>query len=321
MSLLIRCVLRPRAIIAALIIVLALTGCGHSTQPSSAFVVSGTVTDGQTGAPLANVNVQVMDAKGVTNQGQTNSSGAFSIVGVASGTAVVTASAPGYQSSSKSVTVSGNTTVSVSLVRSVQAPTVTLQVQCHGSPGPCVANIETDLYYSYTSIANSISMDFGDGQTCGPSEASCNSQAQGFPNTRTWFPHIYPEGTFMARLSVANSDGTGSATATVVVKSLAGLWVSGTGSDGCIGRRALQMTQSGASLSGTYTNPAGSVDSFNGTINSSYDVTINVPGPGLVFSGLGIDGNGIDSTVNLLKLRITSGDASCGQPLLTFERQ
>jgi hypothetical protein len=189
----------------------------------------------------------------------------------------------------------------------------------------CLANLETDLYFTTlgTTNASAFSVNFGDGQTCGPSLASCNAQAAGFPATKQWFPHIYTAGSFTAQLTVTDPSGQGTATTGVTVKSLSGMWISGSGSDGCTGQRILQLTQTGTSLTGTYTNPFGSTNAVDhsSSVGTFRDVTVNLPSPGLVFSGLYIDGRGVNADASALILQITTGDPTCGQPTLTFRRQ
>ena len=83
-------------------------GRSHIAVGRITFTLSGAVTDGTSGGVLPGVTVQVVDAGGTTQSARTDSTGAYSIGGVASGTATVTASAVSYQTTSQSVSVSGN---------------------------------------------------------------------------------------------------------------------------------------------------------------------------------------------------------------------
>jgi hypothetical protein len=57
------------------------------------------------------------------------------------------------------------------------------------------------------------------------------------------------------------------------------------------------------------------------SVNSLRDVTVNMPSAGLAFSGLFIDGHGVNVDASALILQIMVGDPTCGQPILTFRRQ
>lgn len=215
---------------------------------------------------------------------------------------------------------------SVPPVATTPPATVTLQATCPsiGPPTPtvCLANLETDLYYTISRAGEfSYAVNFGDGQTCGSLD-SCGAQVSGAPTTKRWFPHTYPDGTFTAKLTVTDAGGQATATTTVLVKSLSGSWVSGSGSDGCLGQRRLQLTQAGTSLGGLYTNPFGNSDTIGAgsSVSSLRDVRVTIPSPGLTFGGMYIDGYGVSPDASALVLQITVGDPSCGRPTLTFHR-
>jgi hypothetical protein len=315
---------------------LTLAACGASTSPTPTLstisvTCSATVAVGQTAscsatAHFANGSASP-ESSGVTWQ---SSNVAVASVGQASGmvtgvrigaSVIITATFQG---------VSGTATIIVT------APlTATLQSGCPAFGEVCLANLETDLFFTTSASATaSYSVAFGDGQTCGPMLASCNAQLQTHipgPNVQ-WFPHTYAAGSFTATLTIADGGSQSTATATVSVVTLSGTWIAGSGTDGCTGRRTLQLTQTGTSLNGTYTSPSGSMSGATGMIGgqafvnaigpSVRDVVINVPGPGLQFFGQTFNGgNGVSADASTMLLPITQGDVSCGGPTLAFKRQ
>ena len=92
-------------------------GRSHIAVGRTTYTLSGAVTDGTSGGVLPGVNVQVVDAAGVTQSGRTDSAGAYSIGGVATGAATVTASAVSYQNASQTVSISSNTRLDLVLQR------------------------------------------------------------------------------------------------------------------------------------------------------------------------------------------------------------
>jgi hypothetical protein len=81
--------------------------------------LSGTVTDGTSGGILPNINVQVTDSAGNVKSTLTGSSGAYSINGLAAGSATLAVSAISYQTSRLTVSVSADTRFDIVLQRTV----------------------------------------------------------------------------------------------------------------------------------------------------------------------------------------------------------
>jgi hypothetical protein len=97
-----------------------------SVVRSAGFVVSGRVTDGTSGGVLPNISVSIADAGSATKTALTDSSGNYSIGGVAQGAATLTATATSYETNSKSITVSTDTKIDLVMVRTAgPAPTPT----------------------------------------------------------------------------------------------------------------------------------------------------------------------------------------------------
>jgi hypothetical protein len=94
-------------LVALAMMVALMAGCGGGGGGSSTGSVVGQVFDDQTLAPIAGASVKVGTAASVV----TNSSGAFTVSGLSSGSQSVTISATGYGASVTSVTV-GTGTVS-----------------------------------------------------------------------------------------------------------------------------------------------------------------------------------------------------------------
>src|SRR5262245_41276566 len=81
----------------------------------STFSITGTVTDQQSGRPIATGLVAVTDGADANKASLTDSNGAYTIAGVQPGTITLFASAPGYSSVTQRVTVQANTTQSFTL--------------------------------------------------------------------------------------------------------------------------------------------------------------------------------------------------------------
>ncbi|HEX4348671.1 MAG TPA: carboxypeptidase-like regulatory domain-containing protein [Vicinamibacterales bacterium] len=76
------------------------------------YKISGVVTDAATKAPLANVDVQVLESGSRTT---TDASGKYALVNVTSGRMLVEFSSTGYDVNEKDVTIDADTTLSVAL--------------------------------------------------------------------------------------------------------------------------------------------------------------------------------------------------------------
>jgi hypothetical protein len=315
---------------------LLMTACGSSTSPTSTVTAvsvtcsASAVQMGQTAACTATAHFSngsaTPQASGVSWQ---SSNPAVAPVGAASGIVTGVAIGSNVIITATFQGASGTTVLSV-----VVPLSATLKAGCPDQGDTvCLANLETDLFYTTSASANaSYNLTFGDGQTCGPTLASCNGQVLQHlltPNIQ-WFPHTFGAGTFTVTLTITDGGAQTTATTTVAVQSLSGTWVAGSGTNGCAGQRTLQLTQSGTSLSGTYTSPSGSGSALNGAVGPSSltidasvrDVGISVPGPGLSFFGQYFGfGDGVSSDGTALLLQITAGDTTCGQPVLTFKRQ
>jgi hypothetical protein len=79
-------------------------------SPSQA-TVTGTVTDATYGGVVPNITVKATDAAHAGKVATTNSMGSYSMTGVATGDLTLSASASGYQTSTKTATVTGDTQI------------------------------------------------------------------------------------------------------------------------------------------------------------------------------------------------------------------
>lgn len=88
-----------------------------SPQPGS---LTGTITNSQNGAAVSGANVQILQGLVVAGSAITNSSGSYTISGLAPGSYTVSISASNYQATTRSTNISANatTTVNVALVPS-----------------------------------------------------------------------------------------------------------------------------------------------------------------------------------------------------------
>jgi hypothetical protein len=94
--------------------------------PPKTFSLSGTVTDGTTGAGLAGANVSVTSGQDTGASVTTSSSGAYTLPALTQGTLVVRASAPNYLSASKTISLDANQVLALPLTadpRSFTFPT------------------------------------------------------------------------------------------------------------------------------------------------------------------------------------------------------
>lgn len=122
-------------------------------------------------------------------------------------------------------------------------------------------------------------------------------------------------GTKNVRLTVTDANGTGSASATVIVKDLTGTWRAQFN----VQTRTYTLTQNNSVLSGTYTNShlLGQVWPLGGSVDASRRLTITATYPGeqtVILSNATID-----STANSFT-GITTGGSANGQ-ILTYTRQ
>ena len=89
------------------------------------YALSGTVLDAQSGGRgVAAATVTVKDASGGTQAGMTDASGQYSIGGLAAGSAEVTATAPSYVRVTRTITISGDMTLSLALQPAAACPLI-----------------------------------------------------------------------------------------------------------------------------------------------------------------------------------------------------
>ena len=84
----------------------------------------GTVTDAQSGRGVTQATVTVKDASGVTRSGVTDPSGQYSVGGLAAGAAEVSATAPSYIRTTRTLTISGDMTLTLALQPAVACPQI-----------------------------------------------------------------------------------------------------------------------------------------------------------------------------------------------------
>jgi hypothetical protein len=156
------------------------------TRPApSSFAVAGTVTDGTSGGVLPGISIGSSDGKSTT----TGSTGKYSITGVAAGNITVTASASGYQTTSKAAIVSSDTQLDFVLARtSGPAPSPTPPGPAPstpvGEPGlPSRTPSGTTFVCSLDAIvhpASCVNNSFGNATAlCGDGARSCSSNNSG----------------------------------------------------------------------------------------------------------------------------------------------
>jgi hypothetical protein len=108
-----------RSIGLIVILLVATTGCSIIKATPTDTVKTGTLTGVVTGptGPVGGANVQVAPADNSYHVGQTDSQGYFSVSTIPSGSALLTVSAPGYQTYTSSVVIpeNGTATQNVSL--------------------------------------------------------------------------------------------------------------------------------------------------------------------------------------------------------------
>jgi hypothetical protein len=99
------------------------------------YAISGLLTDGTSGGILPGINIQLLDGQNAGQSTMTDSTGRYAISGVLAGTMTLSASATSYQTATRSITVSGDTTVNIVLPRaSTPTPTPTPTPPPGGGP-------------------------------------------------------------------------------------------------------------------------------------------------------------------------------------------
>jgi len=94
-----------------------------TTTPGVTYTLTGTVTDGTSGAGVA-ATVTVKDALGAVKSGVADATGRYSIPGLSPGTISVTAAAPNYVAVTKSITMYGDKTLDFVLPRVQPCPQI-----------------------------------------------------------------------------------------------------------------------------------------------------------------------------------------------------
>ena len=119
----------------------AISGKSHVsvTKPvTSTYTLSGAVTDGTSGGLLPNIGIEVSDTVGNAKSATTSNVGAYVVTGLSAGSFTTTASATGYQTTSRAVAVSADARLDIVLPRSVSNPTPapTPELKCNGASAP-----------------------------------------------------------------------------------------------------------------------------------------------------------------------------------------
>jgi len=107
--------------------------------PAATFTLNGTVTDGTSHGILPGITVQVASGTNAGKSAVTDSSGNYSMIGLAAGTFTLSASATSYQTATQQVTLSANTRVDLVLQRVAPTPTPTPAPTATVSPVSCWA--------------------------------------------------------------------------------------------------------------------------------------------------------------------------------------
>ena len=95
----------------------SIAGRTRLTITRATFSITGNVTDATSTGVLPNINMQITTGPSTGTSAKTDATGAYSLTGVLAGDATVTASAVGYDTQAKTVTVIGNTRLDFVLVR------------------------------------------------------------------------------------------------------------------------------------------------------------------------------------------------------------
>lgn len=96
-------------------------GTCEAPKPVQSFTVSGTVSDAASKAGVAGATVQIKDGANAGKSATANASGGYAISGVTPGTMTLAVSVTSYEPSSRSITVSADLRVDVSITRSPPA--------------------------------------------------------------------------------------------------------------------------------------------------------------------------------------------------------
>jgi hypothetical protein len=89
------------------------------------YTLKGIVTDAQSaGIGVAGATVTVKDVSGGTRSGVTDTAGQYSIGGLPAGPAELTATAPNYVTVTRTITISGDMTLSITLQRTAACPRI-----------------------------------------------------------------------------------------------------------------------------------------------------------------------------------------------------
>jgi Carboxypeptidase regulatory-like domain len=88
------------------------------------YTVAGLLTDGTSGGILPGINIQLLDGQNSGQSTRTDSIGRYSLANVLAGTMTLSAAATSYQTVTRSIAVSGDTTVNIVLLRA-STPTPT----------------------------------------------------------------------------------------------------------------------------------------------------------------------------------------------------
>ena len=106
-----------------------------TVPPPATFALRGVVSDSATGRPVAAATVSATDQSGVTKSIASDASGSYQISGLAGGPVVVTATAAGYVSNSRSISLIADTTLNLSLAPGAACPALGFdELQSNGEP-------------------------------------------------------------------------------------------------------------------------------------------------------------------------------------------
>jgi hypothetical protein len=115
------------------------------TKTVPTFNLAGTVTDATSRGPLPNITMEAIDASGFAQTAKTDGSGAYTLTGLAAASYTLTASATGYQATSRGVTLSANTQSDFVLSRipatpPSPTPSPTSSLMCNGATVPATVS-------------------------------------------------------------------------------------------------------------------------------------------------------------------------------------
>lgn len=282
-----------------------LTKIGQQTQCTAFVILSSGVMQDQTAA--------VQWSSSSTAVAAVSSTGLVTAVSIGSATLRATTTQG----------VSGTQTLTVSVV-----PTAAVSVRFSATgPNGLIVAIQDVTLVTFdvsgsTGAGLSYRIQYGDGTID-------TTPLPSFPGRGTEFQHTYhATGTFAAQLVVTDAQNRqASASTFVTVKNLTGIWgnVIKNPSTGLTEARLLQLIQGGAqgglaSLTGSYTHPAGNSEPLKGTVEDTGTIRNLALNSGTItFDGNTLDGNGANSDVSAIKLTVKGGSAD--GLTLTFVRQ